>query len=304
MQLVAPRCIMGVPLTRRLSAVWLMLLSAIGTLSFTIGTVQAQLQFPGSLMPVGSWEIVAQAGERSLAFERCMIRRLQNDGSIFLIMQGPTGIQWIAAAAPQWGLELNETYPTSFAIGSNTFTFEGVPYRKTAMQWRPSPEFFSELKAGRQLSVTANQRHYVLNLEGIETAMARLTPCTKEYAGRAVPPPAPPAPAPAAAARGSIQTVPFTELMIQPPKPTYPASSRQAGEQGTVLIDAQIGVDGLVVVVAVRRSSGYPALDQAAQEAVKAARFRPYTASGKAQAVWVQIPMRFALSSEGKPGGN
>ena len=42
-------------------------------------------------------------------------------------------------------------------------------------------------------------------------------------------------------------------------------------------------------------SSGYPALDESALAAVRAAKFRPYVEAGQAQPVWVTISIRFKL---------
>jgi protein TonB len=63
--------------------------------------------------------------------------------------------------------------------------------------------------------------------------------------------------------------------------PAYPEAALRRGEQGAVGLDLSISAQGRVVSVVVARSSGVPALDAAAREAVAAWRFRPATANGQ-----------------------
>ena len=81
-----------------------------------------------------------------------------------------------------------------------------------------------------------------------------------------------------------------------PPVPAYPILSRQKGEQGTVLIAVLLDSAGRQKQITIQTSSGYPALDQSALAALRAARFNPYVADGKAQPVWVLVPIKFVLS--------
>ena len=74
-----------------------------------------------------------------------------------------------------------------------------------------------------------------------------------------------------------------------------PASSRRAGEKGTVTLKVLIDATGRPAEVTLQASSGFPALDQSAVSAVRAARFRPYAEGGVAQPVWVLIPINFVL---------
>lgn len=68
--------------------------------------------------------------------------------------------------------------------------------------------------------------------------------------------------------------------------PPYPASARRLGEQGEVRLDVHVGADGTVLEVALRASSGSPALDRSAMDTVRRWRFRPATVDGQAVPEW------------------
>jgi len=112
-------------------------------------------------------------------------------------------------------------------------------------------------------------------------------------------PPAPveAAPQPAApAAPAAPRTVSASQLGYRvAPNPVYPARSRRAGEQGTATVRVLVDVTGRPAQVSLQSSSGHPALDESAVSAVRAAQFRPYAEGGLPQAVWVLVPIRFAL---------
>lgn len=83
------------------------------------------------------------------------------------------------------------------------------------------------------------------------------------------------------------------------PPPLYPERSRLAGEQGVVLVRAEVSSSGEVSRVSLARSSGHPSLDRAAVEAVGRWRFRPASAAGMALASEVTVPVRFELHQGG-----
>lgn len=58
-------------------------------------------------------------------------------------------------------------------------------------------------------------------------------------------------------------------------RPVYPYGARQRGESGSVVALINVSAQGRVEQVTIARSSGYEALDQAAREALLAARFTP-----------------------------
>jgi protein TonB len=82
---------------------------------------------------------------------------------------------------------------------------------------------------------------------------------------------------------------------LKNPAPAYPAMARRLGEEGRVVIRAQVGADGLPQAVDVRVSSGSERLDNAALEAVRKWRFIPARRGDIAVASWVQIPFNFSL---------
>lgn len=82
--------------------------------------------------------------------------------------------------------------------------------------------------------------------------------------------------------------------VISAPPPSYPALARRRGEEGRVTVRADIDSDGVPRRVGVDVSSGYPALDQAAVEAVRGWRFR----NNSGGTVQVAPVIRFELRPE------
>jgi len=76
----------------------------------------------------------------------------------------------------------------------------------------------------------------------------------------------------------------------------YPVVARRLGQQGTVRVLVEVGVDGSVVSEQVYVSSGHRVLDAAALEAVKKARFFPARKGGKAVPARIIQPVRFSLT--------
>lgn len=89
-------------------------------------------------------------------------------------------------------------------------------------------------------------------------------------------PPAPPAPP-------AIKQLPATAVRyLVPPAIEVPMASRRLGESGTVLLRVLIDVNGLPRQITLHKSSGHPRLDEQALQAMRAARFKPYTENGAA----------------------
>lgn len=63
-------------------------------------------------------------------------------------------------------------------------------------------------------------------------------------------------------------------------KPRYPESSRQAREEGIVVLKAEVTDTGTVESESLISSSGHPALDASAQSAIKRWRYKPATQNG------------------------
>jgi len=82
--------------------------------------------------------------------------------------------------------------------------------------------------------------------------------------------------------------------LIHDVPPIYPPEAGRARIEGTVVLLAMIGKDGTVRDVRVQ--SGSPALAQAAIDAVKQWRYRPYLLNGEPVEVDSQITINFTLS--------
>lgn len=108
----------------------------------------------------------------------------------------------------------------------------------------------------------------------------------------AEPPRAPPAPA--------VVPAPVTPprsdaAYLSNPKPLYPLAARRRGDQGTVLVRVMVTADGLAARASLEKSSGHPALDEAALSAVKSWRFVPAQQGGRAVEAPYTVPVVFKL---------
>jgi TonB family protein len=83
-------------------------------------------------------------------------------------------------------------------------------------------------------------------------------------------------------------------LLIHRVQPMYPPLARQARIQGAVILQAEIGKDGTIENL--RLISGHPLLVQAAMDAVKQWRYKPYFLYGEPVAVETQITVNFTLA--------
>ncbi len=82
---------------------------------------------------------------------------------------------------------------------------------------------------------------------------------------------------------------------LQNPPPRYPLVARRRGEEGTVTLRVHVRRDGVPVSVALEKTSGSSALDNAALEAVRAWRFAPARQGAEAVDAWVLVPIVFRL---------
>jgi protein TonB len=78
-------------------------------------------------------------------------------------------------------------------------------------------------------------------------------------------------------------------------RPSYPASARRQGAQGTTILKVHILTDGRVGDVVVQETAGHPDLDQAAADAVRRWRFEPARRGSDPVAMWVLLPVEFRL---------
>jgi periplasmic protein TonB len=77
--------------------------------------------------------------------------------------------------------------------------------------------------------------------------------------------------------------------------PSYPATARRLGIEGTALLRVFVDATGHVADIVVKQSAGHPDLDRAAEEAVRRWRFDPARRGADAIAIWVELPVEFHL---------
>ena len=81
-------------------------------------------------------------------------------------------------------------------------------------------------------------------------------------------------------------------------QPEYPAAAFRAGEEGTVIVRADVDANGNATNVEIAKRSGSRDLDRAARDAVRKWRFEPAMKNGKAVAATVQVPVEFKLERQ------
>ncbi len=99
-----------------------------------------------------------------------------------------------------------------------------------------------------------------------------------------------------AAAQGGGGVVSAKPRYRSNPTPDYPIPSRRRREEGIVLLNVQVQVDGTPAAVSLNRSCGHPLLDRAALDAVRRWTFEPARAAGVPVSSLVVIPVRFSLA--------
>ncbi|MHA6204901.1 energy transducer TonB [Dyella soli] len=78
-------------------------------------------------------------------------------------------------------------------------------------------------------------------------------------------------------------------------RPKYPPEAIRDHHEGTVMVMAQIGVNGQVTETRIEQSSGYRELDDSAATAVGSWTFRPAIRDGVPVVSWARVPVNFAL---------
>ena len=78
-------------------------------------------------------------------------------------------------------------------------------------------------------------------------------------------------------------------------RPEYPKGARQRGEQGNVILEIEIGADGVCVAAKVAVSCGFAELDAAAVKAALAARFVPAKAGNSPVSSVARLTLSFRL---------
>lgn len=102
--------------------------------------------------------------------------------------------------------------------------------------------------------------------------------------------------APAVSASQRVRmSVDTAHVLERPVEPSYPMLARQMKVQGSVILQALIGTDGLIQDLHVL--SGPTILSSAAQEAVKQWRFKPYLQNGQPVETEAKITVNFTIST-------
>ena len=99
-----------------------------------------------------------------------------------------------------------------------------------------------------------------------------------------------------AAAQGGGGAVSAKPRYRSNPTPDYPIPSRRRREEGIVLLNVQVQIDGTPAAVSLNRSCGHPLLDRAALDAVRRWTFEPARAAGVPISSLVVVPVRFSLA--------
>jgi periplasmic protein TonB len=137
------------------------------------------------------------------------------------------------------------------------------------------------------------------------TAIPEVRPAPSAVTGVPAPQPvAPPAAAPVGPEQGANSgpaAPPTMELpssgaeFLRNPPLVFPPMSKRLGEQGKVVVRVLIGADGTPQQAALKRSSGYDRLDQAAIDYVMKCRYVAGRIAGVPQAMWYDAPVNFVL---------
>lgn len=109
---------------------------------------------------------------------------------------------------------------------------------------------------------------------------------------------APSPPAPVALPPAPPSTVNAADLMarmVSGKPPRYPIESRRKHEQGTVVLQLVLGLDGRVASIAIAQSSGIKRLDDAALDAVRGWRWEPMIRNGAPVQVKGLVEIPFVL---------
>jgi S1-C subfamily serine protease len=135
----------------------------------------------GSATQVAGWRVAAFTRGQTNVFDHCTLYRVQNQGFGLAVGYTARQIWTMGAEAPDWGLTAKEIYTVLLQVGGASFTANGRAIDARSMLFNVAPEIFGQLKSGQQLTVSANQKRYTMNLDGIEVAVQRTRDCVRHY---------------------------------------------------------------------------------------------------------------------------
>ena len=118
--------------------------------------------------------------------------------------------------------------------------------------------------------------------------------------------PAPPSPPVAAAPNAEAPAVGRPTMALNAPKdvahlecnivtPDYPMLSKRRGESGRALVKFVVGLTGKIENIELKQSSGSSRLDEAALDAMRSSRCKPYKENGEAIRAATSQPFEFSL---------
>jgi protein TonB len=102
-------------------------------------------------------------------------------------------------------------------------------------------------------------------------------------------------PAATSPAPAKVELPTHVATYLQNPKPDYTALSVRRGEQGQVVLNVLIGVDGRAQKGEIVKSSGFERLDAAALATVLRWRYVPGKRGGVPEEMWFKVPLAFVL---------
>jgi protein TonB len=102
-------------------------------------------------------------------------------------------------------------------------------------------------------------------------------------------------PSPSSPSPGSSRDVIMAPRPLSAIDPLFPIGSRIRGEQGDVRFQIWISASGRLERTQILQTSGYPALDEAAERALTKTRFAPRNVNGSAVPGTLTITVRFRL---------
>lgn len=85
---------------------------------------------------------------------------------------------------------------------------------------------------------------------------------------------------------------------LKNPEPDYPELARRRHQQGLVLLAVKVTAQGRTASVEIKKSSGFPLLDNAAVAAVRDWEFQPASIGSLALESQIEVPVRFELTRQ------
>lgn len=188
------------------------------------------------------------------------------------------------------------------ALAFSVVTRPETPPAPTALSVRMlAAEMPAPAEAPRPLPAPPpSQRRLAPNRERPSPPVLTAAAPTAAVSFTVAPPPenrTPETPAPPAAVVAPLVAARFDADYLQNPKPAYPMVSRRLGEEGRVVLQVRVSIQGLPLEIDIKQSSGFARLDEAARSAVGKWRFVPARRGDEALESSVLVPLTFKLET-------